>query len=362
MSADRTILIVQPDAVSVRSLTSALEKDGWRVHAAAEVHAAFQHARQTKPGAVVIRSDVPGGGGLALVQKLRGSAHTALITVIVLLDGSPREKHEYQRWGVHACLDCPVDDAAVIQALYKPAEPLTTSPNAPVAILERPSRMKALERSGLLDSPPEELFDRVTRLAATLLEVPTVLMTIVDRQRQFFKSQVGLPEPVARARETPLSYSFCQWVVADDAALIVADTRQHPLLRLNPSTTEMGVLAYAGIPIRAGDVEPIGTLCAFDSKPRLWSDAELSSLRNAAAVIEGIVALRQVSRLAPICWEESREVAAAGGRAVASGVRLLQDFGSRMSDVQRRELLETVGTIGSQLESTASSDDRTQVR
>ena len=323
----------------------------------AEVHAAF-HARQTKPGAVVIRFDVPGGGGPRSCRSC-AARHTALITVIIA-DGCRGET----RIPALGCRvpRCPVDDAAVIQALYKPAEPLTTPPNAPAAILESPSRMKALERSGLLDSPPEELFDRVTRLAATLLEVPTVLMTIVDRQRQFFKSQVGLPEPVARARETPLSYSFCQWVVADDAALIVADTRQHPLLRLNPSTTEMGVLAYAGIPIRAGDVEPIGTLCAFDSKPRLWSDVELSSLRNAAAVIEGIAALRQVSRLAPICWEESREVAAAGGRAVASAVRLLQDFGSRMSDVQRRELLETVGTIGSQLESTASSSDRTQIR
>ena len=356
MSTDRTILIVVPNAASAQSLTSALEQEGWRVQAAGDVHAAFQQARQTKPDAMVIRSDAPGGGGLALVQKLRGSAHTALTRVVALLDGSPLEKHEYQRWGVQACLHCPVDDAAVVQALKTPAEPLTTSPNAPAAILENASRRKALERSGLLDSPPEELFDRVTRLAATLLEVPTVLMTIVDNQRQFFKSHVGLPEPVARARETPLSYSFCQWVVADDDALIVADTRQHPLLRLNPSTTEMGVVAYAGVPIRSSDVEPIGSLCAIDSKPRLWSDAELSSLRNAAAVIEGITALREASRLGPICWKESREVAAAGGRAVASGVRLLQDVGSRLSAAQKRELLEIVGTLGSQLESTASRD------
>lgn len=325
---------------------------------AGEVHAAYQQARQTKPGAMVIRSDVPGGGGLALVQKLRGSAHTALIPVVALLDRWPGDKHEYQRWGVQACLECPVEDVAIVRALKTPPPPPTTSPNAPAAILEDPARLAALDRSGLLDSPPEALFDRITRLAATLLSVPMVLMTIVDRQRQFFKSQVGLPDPIATTRETPLSYSFCQWVVADDDALIVADTRQHPLLRLNPSTTEMGVIAYAGVPIRAGDVEPIGSLCAIDSKPRMWNQSELSSLRDAAAVIEGIAALRQASRLSPISWEESREVAAAGGRAVASAVRLIRTSSSRMSEAERRELLELVETLGCQLETTAAPDDR----
>ncbi|MCB0188137.1 MAG: GAF domain-containing protein, partial [Caldilineaceae bacterium] len=86
-------------------------------------------------------------------------------------------------------------------------------------------RRQALLATGLLDSPPEAEFDRLTRLACRLLHVPVSLISLVDDQRQFFKSAQGLAEPWASRRETPLSHSFCKHVVLTDEPLVVSDAR-----------------------------------------------------------------------------------------------------------------------------------------
>ena len=89
-------------------------------------------------------------------------------------------------------------------------------------VVQDETRLDALRRTGLLDTPPEEVFDRLTRLVRRLLGAPVVLVSLVDADRQFFKSALGLPEPWATRRETPLSHSFCQHVVATGAPLAVA--------------------------------------------------------------------------------------------------------------------------------------------
>ena len=86
-------------------------------------------------------------------------------------------------------------------------------------------RLAALQQTSLLDTPPEEAFDRLTRLATTVLRVPVALVSLVDGNRQFFKSCVGLPEPLASLRQTPLTHSFCKHVVASGEPLIVSDAR-----------------------------------------------------------------------------------------------------------------------------------------
>jgi hypothetical protein len=80
-------------------------------------------------------------------------------------------------------------------------------------------RLAALQRTNLLDSPPEEAFDRLTRLASKILHVPVSLVSLVDHERQYFKSVVGPDDPWATLRETPLSHSLCQHVVASASRL-----------------------------------------------------------------------------------------------------------------------------------------------
>ena len=158
-----------------------------------------------------------------------------------------------------------------------------------------PARLNSLRRSGLLDSAPEESFDRITRIAASALGVPVSLVSLVDADRQFFKSCLGLPQPWADARETPLSRSFCQHVVVGAEPLIIPDARQHPLVHDNPAIGELSVVAYAGIPLKMPDGEIIGSLCAIDSQPRDWSEHDVEILRDLAEAVMTEIRLRLVA-------------------------------------------------------------------
>jgi two-component system CheB/CheR fusion protein len=161
--------------------------------------------------------------------------------------------------------------------------------------LDDQRRLEALRRAGVLDTPAEETFDRLTRLAARLLGAPVALVSLVDADRQFFKSCVGLPEPWATLRETPLSHSFCQYAVTSGQPLIVEDAREHPLVRQNRAVSEIGIIAYAGIPIVAADGEILGSFCVTDARPRRWTGDEIDTLRTLAASVAAELELRRVA-------------------------------------------------------------------
>ena len=165
-----------------------------------------------------------------------------------------------------------------------------------------PARLAELRRTGLLDSAAEEAFDRLTRLASRILRIPVALVSLVDEGRQFFKSQIGLPEPWASRRQTPLSHSFCQHVVNAQEPLIVADAREHPLVRDNLAVADLGVVAYAGFPLTTPEGRTLGAFCAIDSRPREWTPEEIEILKDltASAVteIELKLAVREARRQA----------------------------------------------------------------
>jgi diguanylate cyclase (GGDEF)-like protein/PAS domain S-box-containing protein len=154
------------------------------------------------------------------------------------------------------------------------------------------ARLSALAASELLDTPAEAAFDRFTRLAARWLGVPVALVSLVDDHRQFFKSAVGLPEPWASRRETPLSHSFCQYGVTTGEPLIVMDARQHPWLKENLAISELGVIAYAGIPLVSTEERVLGMFCVIDSLPRVWSEEDVATLRELAAMVGTELELR----------------------------------------------------------------------
>ena len=166
----------------------------------------------------------------------------------------------------------------------------------PIALLVDPERLAALRESGLLDSGPEEAFDRLTRLARRVLNVPVALVSLVDADRQFFKSATGLAEPWVSERQTPLSHSFCQYVVVDEAPLIVPDARQDQVLCSNGAISDLGVVAYAGIPLRTVEGYVLGSFCAIDSRPREWSDDDVAVLTEIAAIAQDEIELRRRAR------------------------------------------------------------------
>jgi PAS domain S-box-containing protein len=183
--------------------------------------------------------------------------------------------------------------------------------------LADPDRLAALRRSALLDTPAEAAFDRLTRLATSILGVPVSLVSLVDGDRQFFKSAVGLPEPWASRRETPLSYSFCQHVVREVMPLVVDDARLDPVLSSNLAVSELGVVAYAGIPIVTSDGFALGSFCAIDSKPRQWTEHEIAILRELTALVVSEIELRAALARAEELAARNREVQRALGESEA---------------------------------------------
>src|SRR3954447_8423371 len=134
-----------------------------------------------------------------------------------------------------------------------PTRPQHVPPVASSARLERavelPSRLAALTAEGLLDGGPEPIFDRFARVASHAAHTPVALVSLVTEDRQYFAGMWGVVQPWADARETPLSHSFCQHVVANEAPLVVSDARKDPILCSNLAIVDLDVVAYAGYPI-----------------------------------------------------------------------------------------------------------------
>ncbi len=156
-------------------------------------------------------------------------------------------------------------------------------------------RLRALQRTGLLDTDREAAFDNLTRLAKGILGVPVALISLVDADRQWFKSAEGLHEPWASRRETPLSHSFCKHVVESGDTFVVHDARNHPLVKDNLAIGEIGVEAYLGMPLVLPGGTVIGSLCAIDSKPRVWTDDDCTLLRELARCVMAEIVIRDQS-------------------------------------------------------------------
>jgi GAF domain-containing protein len=142
-----------------------------------------------------------------------------------------------------------------------------------------PDRLRALYATGLLDTSPDEAYDRITRAAAAALDAPSAAMSLIDVDRQFFKSAVGMGDG---ERQTPLERSVCQYAVANSAALLLEDARIDPVFRNHPAVRDGTVVAYLGIPLIDGDDNAVGTLCVFDDKPRLWGTGHVQILTDLA--------------------------------------------------------------------------------
>jgi diguanylate cyclase (GGDEF)-like protein/PAS domain S-box-containing protein len=160
-----------------------------------------------------------------------------------------------------------------------------------MSALSDPARLRALVRSELMDSAPEEVFDRLTTLASRVMDAPIALMSLVDDERQFFKSAVGVD-----IKQTPLSHSLCQHVVIDQEPLVVSDARLEPRLRDNPAIDELGVIAYAGVPLTDSAGQTLGSFCVVQGTPREWESEEVDLLRNLARSAIAEIELRTMRR------------------------------------------------------------------
>lgn len=148
-----------------------------------------------------------------------------------------------------------------------------------------------MRRLQLLDSEPTESFDTVTRLAAMALRLPIVLVSLIDSDRQWFKSRVGLEAP-----ETPRNVSFCTHAVFERRPLVVRNATRDPRFQGNPLVTgPPHIRAYLGIPLYTPDRYPIGTLCGIDRQPRDFGEVEIAMMNDFAKIVEILLRAQQLS-------------------------------------------------------------------
>ncbi len=147
--------------------------------------------------------------------------------------------------------------------------------------VQDPRRLACVRGTSLLDSPVEEAFDRLTRLAAKLTGAPVTFISLVEEGRDFYKSCFGFPEPLASDRQLT-GTTFCHYALVSQGPLVIEDTLAHPIYRNVPTVESLGVRAYLGIPLKL-DGMAIGSFCAIDFTPRAWSALEIEVMEELAA-------------------------------------------------------------------------------
>lgn len=152
---------------------------------------------------------------------------------------------------------------------------------APIPVNER-ARLAGVRSLGILDTPPEERFDRITRLATRLLSTPVALLCFVDQDRLWFKSRQNWDFTEA-AREA----SFCAHAIVNDDVLVVPDATTDARFEDNPLVTEdPNIRFYAGCSIKSSQGHHLGTLCVIDREPRELSDEDKLLLRDLTRMVE----------------------------------------------------------------------------
>lgn len=154
-------------------------------------------------------------------------------------------------------------------------------------------RLKKLRAYDILDTGPEESFDRITRVSKNALNVPIALISLVDEDRQWFKSRQGLDAP-----ETPRDISFCTHAIQSSQPFIVNDAHADERFRHNPLVTgDPNIRFYAGVPLHTPGGHNLGTLCVIDKEPRSISLSELNILRDLARLVVDEMELRMLANL-----------------------------------------------------------------
>ena len=167
--------------------------------------------------------------------------------------------------------------------------PPATSPS----VVDDGARLAALRELQIVDTEPEEDFDRFARLASDLIGVPISAVSLIGLDRHYFKAQVGLEGEVAESRQLPLSHSLCKLTVEQGAPLVIDDAVNDPRLAGNLGVRDLGVGAYAGVPLTLSDGSTVGAFCAIDAGAHAWSERDIKILEDLAAAVRSQLELRR---------------------------------------------------------------------
>ena len=156
-------------------------------------------------------------------------------------------------------------------------------------------RLDILKSYAVLDTPPEPIFDQVTRSVARLFNVPVAIVSLIDRDRVWFKSGIGV-----KVRELRRSITFCAHAIMQNSVMVVPDTTADPRFKDHPFVVgRPGFRFYAGAPLVTSDGYPIGALCIMDAKPReMLTAEEQECLSDFAAIVVYALDYRRIANAA----------------------------------------------------------------
>lgn len=280
----QSVLIAVDDPALRDGLLEAARADDLALHAppvGAEVLGMIEAAR---PSLLLLGRRFDGRDGLDVCRAIRKSAawHVRnLPIVIVAADDTEADHVAGSEAGVTDWLVAPFSPLYARTRIrawaLRQACRWLRAPRPP----DEAARLRALRGADLLDSPAEERFDRITRLARRVFDVPIALVSLVDAERQWFKSRQGLDVP-----ETPREMSFCAHAIHDDRVFLIPDALTDPRFADNPAVTgDLRVRFYAGRPVHI-DGRRVGTLCLVDQRPRELRDDDVRVLDDLAALVE----------------------------------------------------------------------------
>jgi phosphoribosyl 1,2-cyclic phosphodiesterase/CheY-like chemotaxis protein len=294
---DRSIILNIADSKMAAALCDAVRAEGMPPKFFTSIEEARELIAKDRPVLAILEHEVPRIDGIKICRAIREIEEDPAHRLSVVMISSKQNSPTGAVAGVTEWLIKPFTSSYARTKIR--AWALRTACRWMRAIIpdDEERRITSLRELGILDTEPEERFDRVTRVAAALFGVPMALISLVDEDRQWFKSGVGV-----RTKETSRDASFCAHVVYSKTPMIVADTFQDDRFADNPLViNEPRIRFYAGHPLILDDGSCIGTLCLLDTRPRSLGEFDLKRLHDLADI-----ALQQLA--------EPRHTETTGGR------------------------------------------------
>ena len=277
----QTVLLGIADATLYDEFWRVLHADGVRVVHATSGAAAVELAHTANPSVIVLDRFLP-GDGLATSHAIRMSGHPTARDVPIVITAAQEEIGAGIAAGVTDWLVKPFSEiyartrlrAWLMRTICRWVQPRRPANEA--------DRLAALRELAILDTAPEERFDRITRIATAAFEVPIALVSLVDEDRQWFKSACG----ISGGGESPRDISFCAHAILQQSVMVVPDTLLDTRFADNPAVIgEPRVRFYAGCPLTLDNGACVGTLCLVDTRPRELDAAAIRMLEDLAELV-----------------------------------------------------------------------------
>ena len=276
------ILVGSQDPALVNVLSEIAEAEGARLLVAGNVDDVLRVALAKRPSLIIVDDVLDEQSGVEVLKCIRSIGETFAKEVPIIAIAEQRSGSTSEMESFDDVLEKPFStEYARTRVRAWLLRNTCRWIRAPLPENED-RRLQALHSLNILDTDSEDRFDRFTRLAATIFNVPIALVSLIDRDRQWFKSRHGLD-----AAETSREVSFCAHALHEERVMVVPDALNDPRFADNPLVTaDPRIRFYAGYPLSLPDDRRVGTLCLIDVRPRDLSDDQISVLRDLGGMVE----------------------------------------------------------------------------